>query len=166
MTGIPLEDSDTTDPVPLWQQGNKEAFGQLYDKYSPALFGVISEIVGSSKKAEIILQKTFAEIWDKRILFDACKERPFSSMFKIARNLAISSITGKGAKSALINPFVNNLVSSSDAIKIREIQSIAFKLIYYTGCTFDEAGDSLNISGDVLRMLMVNTIKQLREIVT
>jgi DNA-directed RNA polymerase specialized sigma24 family protein len=159
-----LQDSDTTiSTAVLFQQDDKKAFSQVYDSYSPALFGVISEIVGDAKNAEIILQKTFAEIWSKRKSIDFPKERPFIFMFKIARELAIRSISGKGKRPDMVNQLVNNLVSNPDSINMQEIGNMAFKLIYYTGCTFDEAGDKLNVSGDVLKIMMVNTIKQLRE---
>ncbi len=164
MTGKPLQDNyPSNEPLSLWQCGNKKAFGQLYDKYSPALFGVINEIVGNTKNAEIILQKTFREIWNKRMSIDCCNQRPFFFMFKIARALAIASIRGKSARPDVINRYANSLVCNPDSINVNEIQNMAFKIIYYTGCTFDEAGDRLNIAGDVLKILMVTTIEQLKE---
>ena len=164
MIDTTLPDSDTTTTAATsFQQDDIKGFGQLYDSYSPALFGVISEIVGNNKDAEIILQKTFAEIWSKRGSVDFPRDRPFLFMFKIARGLAITSLGGKGKRPDMVNQLSNNFVSTPDSINMQEIQDMAFKLIYYTGCTFDEAGHRLNVSGDILKIMMVNTIKKLRE---
>lgn len=39
------------------KQGNRQSFGLLYDKYAPALYGIIRMIAGNKKLAEKILSE-------------------------------------------------------------------------------------------------------------
>ena len=86
-------------------------------------------------------------------------------MFKIARILAAESLTREETNSDVLNLFADNLVSNPDSANVEEIHSTVLKLIYYKGCTLDEAAASSNISKDILKNKMVNTIKQLRGVI-
>jgi DNA-directed RNA polymerase specialized sigma24 family protein len=165
MTGTALRDHYTADElVALFQQGDRNAFGKLYDNYAPALFGMLREMTGKNKKAEEVLQKAFREVWDKRILFDSRKERIFTWIFKIARTLAIRSLRQQEKNSDPDNPSAGNPVCSMNGPGVAEIHKTAFGLIYFKGFTFDEVAATLNVPAAVLKDKFVNAIKQLREI--
>ena len=44
------------------KQGDKEAFGKLYDKYAPVLMGLINRILPADNDGEEILQTAFLNI--------------------------------------------------------------------------------------------------------
>lgn len=46
-------------------RGDREAFAQIYDELSPAVFGVIRRIVRSRALAEEVTQEAFLEVWRK-----------------------------------------------------------------------------------------------------
>ena len=71
------------------RDGDREAFAQLYDRYSAALFGVILKVVRDEARAEEVLQDTFVKIWRNIASYDRGKGRPFTWMLNIARNTAI-----------------------------------------------------------------------------
>lgn len=77
------------------QQGDQDAFGKLYDQYSAAIHNVVLRIVGSSDKAEEVLQDTFVKIWRSARSYDPSKGRAFTWMVNIARNTAIDLVRTK-----------------------------------------------------------------------
>ena len=74
------------------RRGDKEAFAQLYDRYSAALFGVITKVVREEVRAEEVLQDTFLKIWRSAASYDPSKGRVFTWMLNIARNSAIDVV--------------------------------------------------------------------------
>jgi len=59
-------------------QGDKQAFGELYDKYAPALLGIITKIAVDKKTSENILQESFLIIWNDLKTHDCSGERLFT----------------------------------------------------------------------------------------
>jgi len=57
----------------LFQEGDKKAFGQMYEQFAPLLFGVILRIVEERKDAEKVLTTVFIKIWNNRKLY--CPEK-------------------------------------------------------------------------------------------
>ncbi|HEX2616731.1 MAG TPA: sigma-70 family RNA polymerase sigma factor [Flavobacteriales bacterium] len=74
------------------RRGDQEAFAQLYDRYSAALYGVILKVVRDEKRAEETLQDAFLKIWRSIGSYDPAKGRPFTWMLNIARNAAIDVV--------------------------------------------------------------------------
>ena len=68
---------------------DKEALSELYDSYSPALFGIAVKIVQSHQTAEDVLQEAFVKIWKNSIHYDVTKGSLFTWMLNITRNTAI-----------------------------------------------------------------------------
>lgn len=81
-------------------RGDKEAFAQLYDRYSAALFGVIIKVVSEEGRAEEVLQDTFMKIWRSASSYDPSKGRVFTWMMNIARNTAIDVVRSSSYKVA------------------------------------------------------------------
>lgn len=71
------------------------AVSVLYDMYSPALYGVILQIVKVEEIAEDVLQEAFLKIWKSFESYDASKGRLFTWMINICRNLAIDKVRSK-----------------------------------------------------------------------
>src|SRR5688572_15976804 len=71
---------------------NPKAISDLYDQYSPALYGIILRIIKSHSKADAILEDTFLKILDE---IDTYKKMTtfFTWMCSIAQRLAAESIT-------------------------------------------------------------------------
>lgn len=70
------------------QGADKEAFSELYDRFSGALFAVILSIVRDRDEAEDTLQECFCSVWDHADQYDACRGKAVSWLMTIARNKA------------------------------------------------------------------------------
>jgi RNA polymerase sigma factor (sigma-70 family) len=65
---------------------NREAFAELYDRYSPALFGFICKLVKNQRMAEELLQRAFIKIWKNIDNYDESKGTLFAWILRITRN--------------------------------------------------------------------------------
>ena len=95
------------------KEGCLESFGHLYDKYAPALLGVVSRVAGHGKTAEEILQKSFLEMYIGRSNYDGTKESPFLWMNKIVLKSAILFMRSQPAPEVIENHAIINLVYDS-----------------------------------------------------
>lgn len=76
-------------------EGDEEALAQLYDLYSPVVFGLIRTIVNSKEIAEDLLQEIFLVIWERADHFDASKGSVYTWLVTLARNKSIDRIRSK-----------------------------------------------------------------------
>lgn len=74
---------------------NPEYFSKLYDKFSPALLGVIVKRVDDQPIAEIILENAFVKAWQRRKLFDKTKGRPFTWLYSITQTTCTDYLNSK-----------------------------------------------------------------------
>jgi DNA-directed RNA polymerase specialized sigma24 family protein len=130
------------------RRGDRRAFAVLYDKYAPALNGVIARIVDDQKVAEEVLQLTFMNIWEAVREFDPAKGRLFTWMLQIARKASIkaaSSSTYKAKKEIrAASDSVSDAVTRSRSVHPGpQGQLSAVELVYYKSHTLAMAADAL-----------------------
>lgn len=71
--------------------GDRRAFETLYDRYSPAVFGVALKMLGEREAAEEAVQEIFWRIWQRAASFDS--SRAFAPwLFGIAHNYSIDEL--------------------------------------------------------------------------
>jgi len=84
-----MMDSDLRQVLAQVAQGDRAAFGRLYDVVSGRLFGIIGRILPRRELAEDALQETFMRIWQRARTYDETIASPMAWMATIARNQAI-----------------------------------------------------------------------------
>ncbi len=139
---------------------SKQAFEYLYDNYSPALYGVIFNILHSEEGSNDALQEVFVKIWNNFDSYDPERSRLYTWMMNIARNHAIDKLRSKAMKGEreLKNDkeFVRNASGSlqpfTDGIGLKKLvgdldkeQKDIIELLYFKGFTQTEAAEELNI---------------------
>lgn len=156
------------------------ALKTLYEKYSGALFGVISRLVKDDHLAEDILQEAFVKIWNNASGYDASKGRLFTWMMNICRNAAIDKMRGKSFKTAQKTAsdetvLYENPTKIYDDIKpetigIKEIVDrlkpewkIIVDMIYFKGYTHQEVSDELALPLGTVKTRLRSAILYLRE---
>jgi RNA polymerase sigma-70 factor (ECF subfamily) len=72
--------------------GGREAFRDLYGRYSAPLFSLALRFVGDTGTAEEVLQDSFLKIWRHAGSYDAQKSRPFTWAVTILRRTAIDRL--------------------------------------------------------------------------
>lgn len=139
---------------------SKTAFEYLYDNYSPALYGVIFNILHNEEASNDALQEVFVKIWNNFDSYDPNRSRLYTWMMNIARNHSIDKLRSKAMKGdrelKADKEFIrtNNAVSSpfTDGIGLKKLvddlekeQKDIIELLYFQGFTQSEAADELSI---------------------
>lgn len=72
--------------------GDREAFRELYSRYSRPLFSLAVRLMGDPGEAEEQLQDAFVKIWQNAASFDSRKSRPFTWAVTITRRTCIDRL--------------------------------------------------------------------------
>jgi RNA polymerase sigma-70 factor (ECF subfamily) len=163
-------------------QQNDQAFSYLYDNYSPALFGVISQIISNKEAAADVLQDVFVNIWKKISLYDASKGRLFTWMLNIARNAAIDKLRSRSHQDSLknqpltenvntitansvVNPQQNDIGLKKQVGKLKEEYRVLIDLSYFQGFTHEEIAKILNLPLGTVKTRIRSALTQLRTMI-
>lgn len=139
--------------------GREDAFAEIYDLFSPALFGLIRTIVRSEDDASDLLQDAFVKIWKNIDSFNVEKGTLFTWMLNISRNTAIDFLrkTKKESNSEIQNlsndvGMRSDLVTNPETIgmksmllKLPEEQRILIDYVYFRGYTQSEIAEELDM---------------------
>lgn len=161
------------------QLGDKQAFAQIYDLYSDALYGVCMSILQTEDEAKDALQEGFVKIWKNAPKFDASKGRLFTWMINIVRNTCIDRYRKKRKQQSheiqKESTIVSNMNAGSDSIKINHIgikdltgrledeQIEIVEYLYYKGYTQQETADELNLPLGTVKTRARIAIRELRK---
>jgi RNA polymerase sigma-70 factor (ECF subfamily) len=69
--------------------GDRDAFRDLYARFSPPLFSLAVQLLGDHGAAEEALQDAFVKIWNHAADYDVRKSRPFTWAVTILRRTCI-----------------------------------------------------------------------------
>jgi RNA polymerase sigma-70 factor, ECF subfamily len=72
--------------------GDRDAFREIYSRYSAPLFSLGIRLVGNFGECEELLQDTFVKIWRNAASFDSRKSRPFTWAVTILRRTCIDHL--------------------------------------------------------------------------
>ncbi len=138
---------------------SRKAFDYLYDNYSPALYGIIINIIRDEQTAHDLLQEAFIKIWNGIDSYNPEKSRLYTWMLNIARNLSIDKIRAGNSLSRKENkdyirkenentkqtPFVEGIGLRGLVNELEIEQKQIIELLYFKGYTQTEAAEELNI---------------------
>ena len=54
-------------------EGNRDALGELYDRFAPSMLAVALRMLGSSREAEDVVQDVFLEAWQRAAHYDRAR---------------------------------------------------------------------------------------------
>ena len=137
---------------------NPKAISDLYDQYSPALYGIILRIIKSHSKAEAILEHTFLKILEE---IDTYKKTTtfFTWMCSIARSLAAESVTPNIPEKGSVDEFImDSQLILKDYETLTEDMEIDSKevwnLVYIQGHSLHETSTRLGMPLEKVKIQM------------
>ena len=80
------------DLIALLQKNEKGAFEFLYDRYAPALYGIICKLVEDKWLANEILKKSFVQIWHQLAKVQPLSCNLFLLMHNITRDTTMEEL--------------------------------------------------------------------------
>jgi RNA polymerase sigma factor (sigma-70 family) len=137
---------------------NPKAISDLYDQYSPALYGIILRITRSHSKAEAILEHTFLKILEDINTYKKTTTF-FTWMCSLARRLAAESVTPNIAEKESVDEFImESQLISKDYETLTEDMEINSKdvlnLVYIQGYSLNETSRRLGMPLEKVKIQM------------
>jgi len=83
------------DLVKLAANGDEAAFGILYSRLAPSLYGMAFRMMNDAKEAEDVLQEGFTYIWRKANNYDPARSSAYAWAVMIVRNKAIDRLRAR-----------------------------------------------------------------------
>jgi RNA polymerase sigma-70 factor, ECF subfamily len=74
------------------------AIGELYDRHSRLLYGLILRILKNRSEAEEVLQEVFVQVWTRADTYNVELGAPVAWLVRIARNRAIDQIRSNSVR--------------------------------------------------------------------
>jgi len=166
--------------VKRMKKGTPEAFSELYDRYTDALFGVLYKILNDNEAAEDALQECFMKIWKSRDSYQDSKGTLFTWMLNIARNTAIDKLRKVKSKSNYkirslddsvgIEKFhsteqkTNGIGLKENVGKLPEELQLIVDYVYFQGYTHQEVSDELDMPLGTVKTRVRNALRELRKV--
>jgi RNA polymerase sigma-70 factor (ECF subfamily) len=134
------------------------AVGDLYDRYSRLLYGLILRILRDRSEADEVLQEVFVAVWNRAETYDAALGSPAGWLVGIARNRAIDRFRANTARERAVesvplelqssdNPEVSALLGEQQRAVARALDAIPreqrdlIEEAYYLGLTQSELAE-------------------------
>jgi RNA polymerase sigma-70 factor (ECF subfamily) len=154
-----------------YREGSEEAFGHLYEKYSPMVWAYIRKRIRPSER-EDLFQKVWRKLHEKRHLY---KDQPFAPWFYVLmRHLLIDeyrSLDRKNVKDIegelIESLYYQDKASADDLDQIlqalpQEARELVMKH-YIEGATYEELEQQTGLSQMNLRQRLSRAIRSLRK---
>ncbi len=150
-----------------YQAGSEEAFGRLYEKYSPMVYGFIKKRMRESE-AEDLYQKVWRQLHEKRSLY---KDQPFAPWFFVMiRHLLIDEYRSLGRRNS--KEFQDELIEKIYAEEVINVEELLQTLpqetqdlvrkYYLEGFSYEELEQETGLSQVNLRQRLSRALKGLR----
>jgi RNA polymerase sigma-70 factor (ECF subfamily) len=178
---ISMRANDTIRFPELLKTKSHDAFAELYDKYSAAIYSIICKMIKNTNIAEELLQDVFVKVWKNIDKYDASKGSLFTWMLQITRNTCIDHLrtcqhkmqTNTGAQLEK-----HETISASNEIHYNtentELRGLAFKLeykyrqvidlVYFWGYSQEEVSQMLDIPLGTVKTRSRAGLQQLRNL--
>ena len=161
------------------QENGQRFFSKLYERFSPALFGIIQGWIKDREVAENLLQDVFIKAWRYKSSYDQAKGRLFTWLYRIARHSCIDHLRSKACKKTRVSVFSDDISRLAlrvttdnvqpDTIGLRKLvtalrqeEKEVIELTYFKGCTQREIAAIMNIPLGTVKTRMSKGIRDLR----
>ncbi|WP_404773560.1 ECF RNA polymerase sigma factor SigK [Agromyces mediolanus] len=144
--------------------GDRAAFGELYDRTAPRVFGLVRRILVDAAQAEEVTQDVFLEAWQNAARFDAGRGAAVAWLLTIAHRRAVDRVrSAQAAADRDLKAGVRELASPQEDVaervelrvehervsvalaELSEAQRTALAMAYYEGKSQSEIAVALEL---------------------
>lgn len=157
------------------QNQEEHALSKLYDKYSPAIFGVIIRMCKDEAQAQNLLQDTFMTVWEKSHQYDSKKGKFYTWVYRIAKNKVLNFL--RKSNQLIQNEDLSVYSNKEDEItidseflelkgainKLENHHKKALELVYFDGLTHREAHTEMDVPLGTFKSYVRQALKKLKE---
>lgn len=166
--------------------GDREAFSELYDRFSKPLYATAVRILTDTAEAQDVVHDAFVALWDKARTYESSRGTAFSWALTLTRNRAIDRLRSRRRRAELLDnsapsdlgldenssgPSADASADSSDqAAAVRAAvetlppeQQSALKLAFFSGLTQEEIATRLRTPLGTIKARIRRGLLKLRE---
>jgi RNA polymerase sigma-70 factor, ECF subfamily len=161
-------------------RGDSQAFAELYDELSPAVFGLARRVVRDPSRAEDVSQEVFLEVWRKAARFDRDLGKAKTWVMTIAHRRAVDAVRRNEAAKRNDQQGTTDEVSHDepgDAViageehgavrdclgTLTDLQRESVRLAYFNGYTYNEVATLLEKPLPTIKTRMRDGLIRLRD---
>ena len=144
------------------KNGDKNAFREVYARYSQVVFNLAFRMLRSREEAEEVVQEIFLQVWNKADTYDPERGAISTWIVNIARSRAIDKLRTLGYRDQTTELIEERVDSRSDYSRIiedreesrkvirealdslPENQRVAIEIVFFEGLTHIEAAERLS----------------------
>lgn len=166
--------------------GDKQAFAELYDRFSGPLFGTALRVVRDPDEAQDIVHDAFVAVWEKAGTFERSRGTAFSWFVTLVRNRAIDRVRMRRRRAELLShaapsdlgyadhqaaPTADTVATSADDARIVRAavaalpaeQQHALELAFFGGLTQEQIAGQLKEPLGTVKARIRRGLLKLRE---
>jgi RNA polymerase sigma-70 factor (ECF subfamily) len=181
-TGPPSGPESLEDLLGRVALGDQEAFGGLYDRIAPTVFGLVRRVVRDPAQSEEVTQEVLVEIWRSAPRFDPQLGSVNTWVAALAHRRAVDRVRSAqraverddtAARRDQRRPFdevAEQVELRLDAEQVRrglsqltELQREAIRLAYYGGYTYREVAELLDVPLGTVKTRLRDGLIRLRD---
>lgn len=183
----PTAGEPTDEATPEWllervSNGDQPAFAQLFERFSPRVFGLANRIVRDPSQAEEVAQEIFLEIWRRASRFDRTRGSGTAWIMTLTHGRSVDRVRqAQAARARDLKATVDNfdreidsvseaVVSHADAVQVHEcldtlttLQRQSITLAYFGGHTQREVGEMLGAPLPTIKTRVRDGLIRLRD---
>jgi RNA polymerase sigma-70 factor (ECF subfamily) len=140
--------------------GNADALGELYDRRSRLLHGLVRQMLRDRGDAEEVLQEVFVQVWNRAENYDARLGSPIAWLVRIARNRAIDRLRANSVRMRSLDapiqrpaatPEAHAAMTEEQRLLVRALDSLSptdrqlLEHAYYLGFTQSELAERFSL---------------------
>lgn len=162
-------------------RGDESAFSTLYDKMSPAVFGLARRVVRDPARAEEVAQEVFLQVWQTATRFDSDRGAAKTWILTLAHRRAVDVVRRDQSSSNREQRYDWRSGPDHDAVAeevgtrleheqvrrclgtLTDLQREAVTLAYYGGYTYAEVSTLLETNPATVKTRMRDGLIRLRD---
>jgi RNA polymerase sigma-70 factor (ECF subfamily) len=177
----PMDQALLADAIARARAGDREAWGEIYRRYAPAIFRFCRRVLPTREDAEDATTEIFMKLREKLIQYDPL--RPFTSwLYKVAANHCWDLLRRRHIREDLETGEIENLplqapdpdqlsrlIAAHTSGQVRAAlaklpvrSQMALVLRYYAEMSYEEIADTLRLRPGVVGVVLLRARHQLR----
>jgi RNA polymerase sigma-70 factor (ECF subfamily) len=160
---------------------DERAVGELYDRHSRLLFGLILRVLRDRGEAEEVLQEVFVSVWNRAESYNVSLGVPAAWLVRIARNRAIDRLRANTVRLRAVeaapnpetpreqNPELRASLTEQQRAVVRALealpadQRVLIEQAYYFGLTQSELAEKFNLPLGTVKTRVRTGMQTLRQ---
>jgi len=160
---------------------DERAVGELYDRHSRLLYGLILRVLRDRGEAEEVLQEVFLLVWTRAETYNIALGTPAAWLVRVARNRAIDRLRANAVRLRAVESIVDPDPTCTDDPEIRASQSeqqravvralhalpsdqrVLIEQAYYFGLTQSELAEKFKLPLGTVKTRVRSAMQTLRQ---